>query len=121
ATLSRGAYLAAGAGVLVAAVAAWREPGARRRVAATLGWVLLPAALWSAIALRAPLAARVAESLDTRAESGPARIEMAKSALTLWAQHPLLGVGPDAFGLAFPAAQTARYWRNAWAGNPAHA
>ena len=123
ATLSRGAMLAAAAGMAVAVVMSLRGWGREslRRSAVALACVVGPAALWTWLALRAPLAARVAESLDARAESSPARIEIARSAIALWGERLWLGLGPDAFGLAFPAAQTANYWRNSWLGNPAHA
>lgn len=123
ATLSRGALLALIGGAAVAAVVSVRTlgPGAAKRAAFVLASVFGVVAAWSAFALRAPLAARAAETLNPHAESAPARIEIAKSALAMWAHHPWLGVGPDAFGLAFPAWQTAALWRNGWIGIPAHA
>jgi hypothetical protein len=69
--------------------------------------------------LRAPLAARLAEG--AAAVSAPARVEIARGALALLRAHPWLGVGPDAFGLAFPAVQSAALWRNEWIGQPVHA
>ncbi|MEO5616887.1 MAG: O-antigen ligase family protein [Candidatus Eisenbacteria bacterium] len=121
ATLARGAMLAALCGVVAAVLPRWGARQDRARTLGTLAWVALPAAAWTLLALRAPLAARIAESVDPRAESSPARVALAQSALAIWREHPWTGVGPDAFGLAFPAAQTAEFWRNGWLGMPVHA
>jgi O-antigen ligase len=121
ATLARGAMLAAACGVAAAVIPNWRAGRDRARTLTTLAWVALPAAAWTLLALRSPLAARIAESFDPRAESSPARIAIAQSALAIWREHPWSGAGPDAFGLAFPAAQTAELWRNGWIGMPVHA
>ncbi len=121
ATLSRGALLAAACGVLAALALSWprRSAGAPGRAALALGSALLPALAWSAIVLRAPLAARAAEGLG--GESSPARLEFARGVLALLREHPLLGVGPDAFGLAFPRVMSPALWRTEWLGLPAHA
>jgi O-antigen ligase len=123
ATLSRGAMVAALAGIGVAAALRLRrgDRDAFPAVAGVSAAVLGTAAVWTALGLRAPLLARIAESASPRAESLPARIEIARSAFALWRQHPVLGVGPDAFGLAFPAVQTPGFWKNGWIGIPGDA
>lgn len=123
ATLSRSAFLGAGAGAVVALAAVFRVEGGRpdRGRLLAIGAALALAIAWSLVSLRGPMTARLAESADPHAESAPARVEMARAVFVLTTRRPLLGVGPDAFGLAFPAAQSARYWRNAWLGDPAHA
>jgi len=123
ATLSRSALLGAAASVVVAAAAVFRVRGrdVERARALAIAGALALAVAWTAIALHGPLAARIAEGADPRAESAPARVEMARGVLALLARRPWLGVGPDSFGLAFPAVQTAGYWRNSWLGDPAQA
>ena len=123
ATLSRSAFLGAAAGAVVALAAIFRVEAGRpdRGRLLAIGAALALAIVWAVISLRGPMAARLAESADPRAESAPARVEMARAVFTITTRRPLLGVGPDAFGLAFPAVQSARYWRNSWLGDPAHA
>ncbi len=123
ATLSRGAWLAAALGVLaaIAGALALRTPHAARRVGLTLAVAVLPAAAWSAIALRGAIAARIAEAAHAGATSGAARMEIARGALALWRAHRWLGTGPDTFGLTFPSVQTAALWRDEWIGVPVHA
>jgi O-antigen ligase len=123
-TLSRGALLGAGVGLVVALAGAWvsgRDGAAGRaaRAALALAAPALPAIAWGLLVLRGPLAARAAEGAG--GESSPARLEIARSALALWRAHPWLGVGPDGFALAFPRVQTAAFWGRAWLGLPAHA
>ena len=122
-TLSRGAWLAAAAGVAVAALgmAVVGGPGTRRRVALALALATLPAWLWNALVLRAPLAARLTEDVHAGALSSPARGAIARGAIALWRAHPWLGTGPDTFALMFPAVQPAALWRNEWIGVPANA
>jgi hypothetical protein len=122
ATLSRGAWLAAAAGTgaaLAGGLAAGGEKAARR-VGLALAVVAAPVALW-AVAMRAPLVARLSEAAQTESVSGPARAEIARGALALWRAHPWLGTGPDSFGLMFPSVQTAAFWRTEWLGLPVHA
>ena len=121
ATLSRGAWLAALAGIAaaVAGALALRRAHAARRAGLALAVVTVPSALWLVIALRAPIAARLGETAG--AVSGAARVEIARGALALWRRHPWLGTGPDSFGLMFPTVQTAGFWRTEWLGIPVHA
>lgn len=116
ATLSRGAWLAGAAGVVVS-VALVRP--AWPRLAIALGAPLLPALAWSAVALRGAPLARLAEG--AAASSAPARLAIANAALRLWRERPWLGTGPDGFGLSFPRVQPLEYWQHLWLGMPAHA
>ena len=123
ATLSRGAWLAAFA-ALGAAVFGALSSGARRsgrRATLAVAAAVVPASLWGAVALRAPLIARIEEGARAEAVSIPARVEIARSVLALWRAHPWLGTGPDTFGLMFPSVQTASFWSRVWLGYPVHA
>lgn len=122
ATLSRGAWLGAALGVGVAIVLASRGRSAPR---STMARALLlgfgPALLWGAIVLGAPIVARLTESVDPAATSGPARLAIAEAAFAMFRAHPLLGAGPDTFGLLFSQFQPASYARQAWIGSPMNA
>ena len=122
-TLSRGAWVAAAAGIVVGVACAWTcaTGGRLRAMAWTVGAVLGPLAVLAGTVLREPLIARIGESTRHQAGSLGGRIEIARGALALWREHPLLGVGPDGFGLAFPRVQTAALWREEWLGQPVHA
>src|SRR5262249_44142361 len=50
-----------------------------------------------------------------------ARLEIWTSALAMWRAHPLLGAGPDTFGLLFDRFQTPTYWHYEWGTVPFHA
>jgi O-antigen ligase len=121
ATLSRGDWLGAVVGSLVAFYGVRFVPEApppRMR----LGLALLIVAItltWTALALRAPVAARLQESVS--AVSSHARVEIARAALAIGQAHPLLGSGPDTFALGFPAVRSAEFWRQEWLGMPAQA
>jgi hypothetical protein len=65
------------------------------------------------------IAARVGEGAG--GHSNAARGAIAEGALALWRGRPWLGVGPDAFGFAFPRVQPAALWREEWVGVPTHA
>ena len=121
ATLSRGALMGAVAGAGVALLGAWgtRREGAAGRTALAFAAPALPALAWGLLVLRGPLLARAAEGAG--GESSLARIEIGRSTLAMWGSHPWLGVGPDAFALAFPRVQTAAFWSTSWLGLPAHA
>ena len=123
ATLSRGAWLACASGMGVALAGGLGRGVAHgaRRAGWTLAAVAAPALLWIVLALRAPLAARLAELSDPESGSNAARAEIARVALALWRAHPVSGTGPDAFGLAFPGVQSAKLWSAEWLGIPVQA
>ena len=118
-TLSRGAWLAAAIGVSVALVLALRAGAQPRRVGWTLAASLSPALLFGVARAYAPLVARLSEGVE--GHSNAARASIARGVLQLWRERPWLGVGPDAFGLAYPRVQEASLWRNEWIGLPVHA
>ena len=118
-TLSRGTWLAAGLGAGAAVTLALLARADARRVAWTALASLAPALLLGALRAGAPLAARLAEGPGSA--SGAARAEYAQASLALWAGRPWLGVGPDAFALAFPGVQSPSFWRDEWLGVPLHA
>lgn len=122
-TLSRGAWIGAALGLVAATVPALADgpAAARRRAGLALVLAITPALLLVAVVLRGAVVARVAESVATGAVSTPARTEIARAALSLWRSHPLLGTGPDTFGLAFTRVQTPAFWSREWLGLPVHA
>lgn len=62
-----------------------------------------------------------ARSSALLAGSGGSRLEIWRGAWSAFIARPLLGHGPDAFRLVFPAFQSPEYWRTEWAGVPVHA
>lgn len=118
-TLSRGAWLASGVGAIAALVFASMAGAPVRR----LGWTglasLAPAFVFGLWRVGAPIAARMAEGLESH--SVVARAELARSSIALWAEHPLLGTGPDTFAIAFTRVQQPAFWRAEWSGLPMHA
>jgi len=122
ATLSRGAWLGAAIGVVVAIVLAARGRWApRTHMARALFVGFGPALIWGAIVLGPAIIARLTESADPAATSGPARLAIAEAAFAMFRAHPLLGSGPDTFGLLFSQFQPASYARQAWIGSPVNA
>lgn len=118
-TLSRGAWLAAAMAVIASVTAAWFAGAARRRIAWTAALSVAPAILFGAARASGPIVARLSEGVDE--SSLGARALIAHGAWQLWSERPWLGVGPDAFGLAFPRVQDSAFWRAEWIGQPVHA
>lgn len=122
-TLSRGAALASAAAVTLAVVSAIRHrgwSGARASVlrVAILTGVVLAAGVW---AMPQALHDRAIEHERGAGTSTGSRLEIARSSIAIWQQHPLTGSGPNTFGLQFPRFQTHEYWARGWEGMPAHA
>jgi O-antigen ligase len=124
-TLSRGAWLGLGAGVLVAGVLAVRAggaPGNARRLG--IGMAGAVAALVAAITAAGgwpKLAGRLAEFASPSTGSARSRLEIWRIAVAEWRDRPWLGQGPDNFYLAFHQFQTPAYWRTEWGGFALHA
>ena len=118
-TLSRGAWLAAALGVIVALGFALKSGARPRRVAWTLAASLSPALVFGVARAYGPLVSRLSEGIESHSSS--ARAIIARGALQLWSERPWLGVGPDAFGLAYPRVQEVALWRDEWIGLPVHA
>ena len=118
-TLSRGAWLAAAVGVAAGVALACAAGGSAKRALWTSAASLAPALLLGAFRAGGQIAARLAEG--AHGHSLEQRGDIARGALALWRGRPWLGVGPDAFGVAFPHVQDAAYWRDEWVGIPTHA
>ncbi len=118
-TLTRGAWFAAAVGSAVAVAGALIAGARVRRVAWTTAASLLPALLLGLVAASGPGVSRLAGSLDGHA---PATREIiVRGAFQLWSERPLLGVGPDAFGFAYPRVQELALWRDGWVALPVQA
>lgn len=118
-TLSRGAWLAAALAATASLVGAGLAGATLRRAAWTAALSLSPALLFGVARASGPIVARLAERVD--GHSLATRRLIARAAVQLWSERPWLGVGPDAFGLAFPRVQETTFWRNEWIGSPVHA
>ncbi|MBI4364804.1 MAG: O-antigen ligase family protein [Candidatus Latescibacteria bacterium] len=143
ATLSRGAWIAA-----AASLAAWlllrrraagadsrsaraaepRRSGASRG-AASRTWLAAAIGLLALGAALIPVARSLGPSLPQRLrEIGSLASPTTRSRLLIWQaggrmakDHPLFGVGLDAFNSAFPRYRTREYWRVEWGGTPTKA
>ena len=118
-TLSRGAWLAAAVGAAASVALACAAGGSARRALWTSAASLAPALALAAFRAAGPIAARLTEG--AHGHSLEQRGDIARGALALWRGRPWLGVGPDAFGVAFPRVQEASLWRDEWVGVPTHA
>lgn len=107
-TLSRGAWIGAATGLVVFAIAAWRgrtraarDPRPRRRVWALLG---LAAVLVVALAFIGGDTAKLRKKVLTIPDlfRNRERISLARSALAIAADHPLVGSGLNTFVLLHP-------------------
>ena len=111
-TFGRGGWVGGAVGVIIVIVAT--RPSRRRLMVMAGAAVGLVAAIVAATALLgaggAPIAqataARFISLLDPTAGTGAIRLHIWKDTLGLIASRPLLGYGPDNFGLVFPAFQT---------------
>jgi O-antigen ligase len=104
-TQTRGAWIGAVVGALVLGVALWRD-GSRAGRKGVLGLAAAAAgAVVLAFAVRpmlvAELAQRVNGWLNGAAGAGNGRFVIWREALSVIAAHPLLGVGPDSYRLAW--------------------
>ena len=114
-TFSRSGVLAMGIS-LPALALGWRGIGERAgaRVLAIASGGVIAVALLAASNEPGPLDstwARLSRLPDFQQE---ARVEIWRSAVRMFADHPWTGVGLDAFHLAFPAYRTPRYWELEW-------
>ena len=127
ATLSRGSWVACAAGGVASAVVAWaaRRKGAKRGrwrlvfVAVALGAAAFMAPLLTP--LRPELLLRFRQITDVRAPSTQSRVHLWRAGIRMAADHPVLGVGTDAYLAAFPRYRTPEYWRIEWNGLSAKA
>jgi O-antigen ligase len=111
-TFGRGGWVGGAVGVMI--VIATTRPSRRRvMVMAGTGAGLVAAIVLATAALGAggvPIAqsatARLLSLLDPTAGTGAIRLHIWKDTLGMIASRPLVGYGPDNFGLVFPAFQT---------------
>ncbi len=119
-SLSRGAWLALGAAVLVLLVGAFRL-GHRRAVVLTggLGLVLVTGLVGAALVLREPEgpASPLLERARQLTESS-GRLHIWRAAWNIFREHPLVGCGLDAFSLAFQRHRAPEYWLLEWNTTP---
>ena len=116
-TLGRGGWAGAVAGVAI--VIARTRPSLRRvtviasAVAGLAAAIVIVAALFGGggPSIAQSTAARLLSLLDPSAGTGAIRLHIWKDTLGLIASRPLVGYGPDTFGLVFPTFQT-----GAWSG-----
>lgn len=137
ATLSRGAWIAVvGAGIAGAALLLRARSGApdlpeslqeRRRVRfpATAALFITLLAVAAIPLFRAPIAqdiaTRVRQIASLSAPTTQSRIYMWRAGLRMAHDHPLFGVGLDAFGSSFPRYNTAAFWQVEWGVTPTKA
>jgi O-antigen ligase/tetratricopeptide (TPR) repeat protein len=123
ASLSRGAWLGAAAAAATAALlalAAGLRPPRR--------WVVIGGAAL-ALAILVPLATPMRDAVLTRsgqitdlsAPTSRTRVELWRAGLHMFQDHPLAGVGLDAFVAAFPPYRTASLTQIEWGGTPSKA
>ena len=123
ASLSRGAWLGLASGAAVGAgltLVAGARPS-RRFLLASAALLAIAVAVAMLTPMRSAVLTRVGQIADTRAETSRTRIELWRSSLRMFADHPVLGVGLDAFLAAFPPYRTAELTRIEWGGTPAKA
>jgi O-antigen ligase len=107
-TFSRSAWLGSAAGLLVLLMA-----GSRQTRRAGVALLAMAAALAVAIALSASGGFELARSLEARALSlfdpSDPRLAIWRDTIPLILNRPLIGFGPDTFGLVFPRFNTVYY------------
>ncbi len=136
ASLSRGAWIGLVAGGLVwaalrfgvagrfpvAAGGGGASPSGARPFPAAIPIVALALATVALISftasIRDPLLERFRELGTLRAPSSQSRLYLWRAGLQMFADHPVLGVGTDAFSAAFPRYRTTGYWRVEWGATP---
>jgi len=124
-TFSRGAWVGAAVGLVM--VVATRPPKQRMwavGIAAVallaLGLVTIGLPNQGGVAFGQATLSRAASLLDPGGGSGATRIHIWQDTLALVASHPLIGYGPDTFGLVYPRFQTGN-WTPGFLIDKAHA
>jgi O-antigen ligase/tetratricopeptide (TPR) repeat protein len=135
ATLSRGAWIGLLAGGLAwAALSLLAKGGSRAQAGAPRGGRLssrVPAAVLASLLsiaaaglffARTPMGShlveRVRQIASLNAPTTQSRLQIWKAGLSMARDHPVFGVGLDAFGTAFPRYRTTAYWEIEWARTP---
>ncbi|HZI89216.1 MAG TPA: O-antigen ligase family protein [Candidatus Polarisedimenticolia bacterium] len=83
--------------------------------------LLLAVAVSLLTPMRHAVLTRVSQIGDTHATTSRTRIELWRSGLRMFADHPVTGAGLDAFVAAFPAYRTPELTRLEWGGTPGKA
>lgn len=138
ATLSRGAWVGFAVGGIVFIALAWRagrlhaarggserERATRRRgpgdiIGAAL-LVVVPVSALLLTPLRPALLTRFHQLTNLNEPSANMRVLMWRAGIRMAMDHPLLGVGTDAYLAAFPRYRTPAFWRLEWNVSPAKA
>ena len=118
-TLSRSAWLAAGAGAFVTLAFTLLAGSPIRRMSWAAAVSLLPALLFGFARSAGATVTRLAEGVGP--DAWASRAVVASGAMQLWGENIWFGVGPDAFGLAYPGVQVTALWRDGWVLLPTHA
>ena len=116
-TFTRGAWAGGALAITIIGVTAWRRGYRPTRLDSALGALLLLAVISTgAVSLGAAnttvnLSARLASILDPSSGSSLSRLQIWDAAARATFDRPLLGSGPDTFGLVFPAYKSAEFVR----------
>jgi tetratricopeptide (TPR) repeat protein len=123
ASLSRGAWLGLAAAAFVSLLLAFGLGLRPKRAWALIAITIVALALLLPLLtpMRAPLLTRVRQLTDLSAATSRTRVELWRAGVRMFQDHPLLGVGPDAFVAAFPRYRTMTLTRMEWGGTPAKA
>ena len=114
-TFGRAAWIGAAAGLVVVAVllsrrAAWRRSARSGILVLGLAVALLGGAALAAQRLGVPVVApalsRLASLADPAGGSGGVRLHLYGDTIAMVSQRPLVGFGPDTFGLVYPSRAT---------------
>ena len=123
ASLSRGGWLgviaATLAALLLALASARRPPRSWGPIA--LGIVIAVLILPLVTPMRAAFLSRVEQVTDLSAPTSRTRLELWGAGLRMVRDHPLLGVGVDAYVAAFPRYRTSKLTQIEWGGTPSKA
>ncbi|HYQ88679.1 MAG TPA: O-antigen ligase family protein [Candidatus Binatia bacterium] len=121
ATLSRGAWAACAAGILVFGLLMWRAARLQEAQRGSLRAVLVAILLASGAAcaplltpLRPALLSRLHQITDIHEPSMHMRVLNWRAGIRMARDHPVLGVGTDAYIAAFPRYRTPEFWGLEW-------
>ncbi len=138
-TLSRGAWVASVAGIVVYGLLSWRarreeadgreQADGRKQAAGRARRYALAAVILALAAFLIPLSTpfrpellhRLRQITDVSAPSTQSRVHLWRAGIRMAQDRPLLGVGTDAYITAFPRYRTPEYWQVEWNGTSAKA
>ncbi len=123
ASLSRGAWLGVAAAASVGIFLALAS-GRRRSSGAVVAAVVVLAVAFLVpfvTPMRVPLLTRLEQLTDMSAATSRTRMELWRAGIRMFEDHPLLGVGVDAYLAAFPRYRTTTLTQIEWGGTPTKA